>query len=95
MVINMKFINIGFGNMVSSSRIVAIAGPESAPIKRLVQDAKEENRVIDVSCGRRTRSVIITDSEHVILSAIAAETITNRLSNDISDDEEDEEDDDE
>jgi regulator of extracellular matrix RemA (YlzA/DUF370 family) len=81
----MKFINIGFGNMVSAGRIVAIASPESAPIKRLVQDAKEENRVIDVSCGRRTRSVIITDSEHVILSAIQAETITNRLSSDTSD----------
>lgn len=85
----MKFINIGFGNMVSVNRIVAIAGPDSAPIKRLVQDAKEDNRVIDVSCGRRTRAVIITDSEHVILSAIQAETITNRLSNeDTSDDEE-------
>ena len=85
----MKFINIGFGNMVSAGRIVAIAAPDSAPIKRLVQDAKEDNRVIDVSCGRRTRAVIITDSEHVILSAIAAETITNRLTGgDSSDDEE-------
>ena len=91
----MKFINIGFGNMVSAGRIIAIASPESAPIKRLVQDAKEENRVIDVSCGRRTRSVIITDSEHVILSAIQAETVTNRLSNDASDDVEDEEDEEE
>ena len=88
----MKFINIGFGNMVSAGRIVAIAGPDSAPIKRLVQDAKEDNRVIDVSCGRRTRAVIITDSEHIILSAIQAETITNRLtSGDSSDDEETEE----
>ena len=78
----MKFINIGFGNMVSVGRIVAIASPESAPIKRLVQDAKEDGRVIDVSCGRRTRSVIITDSEHIILSAIQTETITNRLSGD-------------
>ena len=86
----MKFINIGFGNMVSASRIVAIAGPDSAPIKRLVQDAKDDNRVIDVSCGRRTRAVIITDSEHVILSASQAETITNRLTGgDSSDDEED------
>ena len=85
----MKFINIGFGNMVSAGRIVAIAGPDSAPIKRLVQDAKDDNRVIDVSCGRRTRAVIITDSEHVILSAIQAETITNRLTGgDSSDDEE-------
>ena len=75
----MKFINVGFGNMVSASRIVAIASPDSAPIKRLISDAKDDNRIIDVSCGRRTRAIIITDSEHVILSAIAAETITNRL----------------
>ena len=75
----MKFINVGFGNMVSASRIVAIASPESAPIKRLVQDAKDTGRAIDVSCGRRTRAVIVTDSDHVILSAIVAETISNRL----------------
>ncbi len=85
----MKFINVGFGNMVAAGHIIAIAAPDSAPIKRLVQDAKEDNRVIDVSCGRRTRAVIITDSEHVILSAIQSETITNRLSDDTSDDEED------
>ena len=76
--------------MVSAGRIVAIAGPDSAPIKRLVQDAKEDDRVIDVSCGRRTRAVIITDSDHVILSAIQAETITNRLASDIADDSDDE-----
>ena len=89
----MKFINIGFGNMVSAGRIVAIASPDSEPVKRLVRDAKDEGRVIDVSCGRRTRAVIITDSEHVILSAIQAETITNRLSNedDTEDDTSDEE----
>ena len=86
----MKFINVGFGNMVSAGRIVAIAGPDSAPIKRLVQDAKEDDRVIDVSCGRRTRAVIITDSDHVILSAIQAETISNRLASDIADDGDDE-----
>ena len=91
----MKFINIGFGNMVSAVRIIAIASPDSAPIKRLVQDAKEENRVIDVSCGRRTRAVIITDSEHVVLSAIQAETIANRLANDIADVADDEEETDE
>ena len=85
----MKFINIGFGNMVSANRIVAIACPDSAPVKRLVQDAKDDNRVIDVSCGRRTRAVIITDSDHVILSAIQAETINNRLATDASDDVED------
>ncbi|MBR2965184.1 MAG: DUF370 domain-containing protein [Clostridia bacterium] len=87
----MKFINIGFGNMVSAGRIVAIAAPDSAPIKRLVQDARDDGRVIDVSCGRRTRAVIITDSEHVILSAIQAETITNRLATDEAGDDEEEE----
>ena len=85
----MKFINIGFGNMVSAQRIVAIASPDSAPIKRLVQDAKEDGRVIDASCGRRTRSVIVTDSEHIILSAIQTETITNRLTSDDDTDNED------
>ncbi len=78
----MKFINIGFGNMVSAGRIIAVASPDSAPIKRLVQDAREDGRVIDVSCGRRTRAVIVTDSDHVILSAIQAETITNRIATD-------------
>ena len=75
----MKFINVGFGNMVAAERIVALASPDSAPIKRLVQDAKDDGRASDVTCGRRTRSVIITDSEHVILSAIQTETISNRL----------------
>ncbi|MBQ9087133.1 MAG: DUF370 domain-containing protein [Clostridia bacterium] len=82
----MKFINIGFGNMVASHRIVTIVTPDSAPVKRLIQDAKDSGRVIDVSCGRRTRSVIITDSEHVILSAIQSETIANRLDNNGPDD---------
>ena len=78
----MKFINIGFGNMVAADRIVTIVSPESAPIKRLMQDAKSEGKVIDVSCGRRTRAVIITDSGHVIFSAIQSETIANRLDTD-------------
>ena len=82
----MKFINIGFGNMVSADRIVSIVSPDSAPIKRLIQDAKDLGRVIDVSCGRRTRAVIITDSEHIILSAIQSETIANRLDNSVDDD---------
>lgn len=87
----MKFINIGFGNMVAVDRIVTLASPDSAPIKRLIQDAKDEGRVIDVSCGRRTRAVIITDSDHVILSAIQSETIANRLdSNGTENDTEDE-----
>ena len=75
----MKFISIGYGNIVATDRVVALVSPDSAPIKRLVQDAREEGRVIDVSCGRRTRAVIITDSDHVILSAVQAETIANRL----------------
>ena len=87
----MKFINIGFGNMVASERIVTIVSPDSAPIKRLIQDAKDSGRVIDVSCGRRTRAVIVTDSEHVILSAIQAETIANRLDSTDEDDAEAEE----
>ena len=87
----MKFINIGFGNMVSADRIVSIVSPDSAPIKRLIQDAKDLGRVIDVSCGRRTRAVIITDSEHVILSAIQSETIANRLDNGLDTDDEIEE----
>ena len=87
----MKFINIGYGNMVAVDRIVSLVSPDSAPIKRLISDAKDDNRIIDVSCGRRTRAIIITDSEHVILSAIAAETITNRLSTEESDAESEEE----
>ena len=89
----MKFINIGFGNMVASDRIVALANPDSATIKRLIQDSKDDGRAIDVTCGRRTRAVIITDSEHVILSAIQTETIANRLENSDADEDEDESDD--
>ena len=84
----MKFINIGFGNMVAANRVVALASPDSAPIKRLIQDAKDDGRVIDVTCGRRTRAVIITDSEHVLLSAIQTETISNRLDDSMSVDDE-------
>ena len=75
----MKFISIGNGNMVAAHRVIAIASPDSAPIKRLIQDARDAGRVIDVSCGRRTRAVIFTDSDHIILSAIKAETISTRL----------------
>ena len=88
----MKFINVGFGNLVAVDRVVALATPDSAPIKRLIQDSKDDGRAIDVTCGRRTRSVIITDSEHVILSAIQTETIANRLEDsDAGADEEEEE----
>jgi len=91
----MKFINIGFGNMVAVDRVVALVAPDSAPIKRLIQDARDEGRVIDVSCGRRTRAVIVTDSEHVILSAIQAETIANRLDDSADEEVEETEEDDE
>jgi len=88
----MKFINVGFGNMVAADRVVALANPDSAPIKRIIQDSKDDGRAIDVTCGRRTRAVIITDSEHVILSAIQTETIANRLDNSDAGDDETEED---
>ena len=75
----MKLINIGFGNMVSSSRLVAIVSPESAPIKRIIQEAKEQGTLIDATHGRRTRAVIITDSDHVILTYLQSETVANKL----------------
>lgn len=75
----MKLINIGFGNAVNASRILAVAGPESAPIKRIVQEAKESKLLIDATQGRRTRAVIITDSNHVILSYLQSETILARF----------------
>lgn len=77
----MKLINIGFGNMVSASRLVAIVSPESAPIKRIIQNARDNGTLIDATYGRRTRAVIITDSDHVILSAVQPETVANRLDN--------------
>mgnify|MGYP000705373934 CR=1 FL=1 len=76
----MKLINIGFGNMVSANRLVAVVSPESAPIKRIIQEAKDRGVCIDATYGRRTRAVIVTDSGHVILSAIQPETVANRLS---------------
>ncbi len=81
----MKLINIGFGNMVSANRLVAIVSPESAPIKRIIQDAKERGTLIDATYGRRTRAVILTDSDHVILSAVQPETVANRFNDDRSD----------
>lgn len=75
----MKLVNIGFGNMVSASRLVAIVSPESAPIKRIIQDAKEHGTLIDATYGRRTRAVIVMDSDHVILSAVQPETVANRF----------------
>lgn len=75
----MKLINIGFGNMVSADRIVAIVGPDSAPVRRIIQESKERGMLIDASCGRKTRSVIIANSDHIILSAIQSETIAHRM----------------
>ena len=75
----MKLVNIGFGDMVSANRIVTIVSPESAPIKRIIGDAKERGNLIDATHGRRTRAVIITDSEHIILTYLQAETLANRI----------------
>ncbi|MFV0413635.1 MAG: extracellular matrix/biofilm regulator RemA [Oscillospiraceae bacterium] len=75
----MKLINIGFGNMVNASRLVAIVSPESAPIKRIIQEARERGMLIDATYGRRTRAVILTDSDHVVLSAVQPETVANRF----------------
>jgi len=74
-----KLINIGFGNIVFANRLIAIVSPESAPVKRLVQDARDRGMLIDATYGRRTRAVLITDSDHVILSAVQPETVANRL----------------
>jgi regulator of extracellular matrix RemA (YlzA/DUF370 family) len=82
----MKFINIGFGNIVSTQRLIAIVSPESAPIKRIVQDARDSGKLVDATYGRRTRAVIIMDSEHVILSAVQPETVANRLDKDTVED---------
>lgn len=86
----MKLINIGFGNLVNAGRLVAIVSPESAPIKRIIQDSKEKGTLIDATHGRRTRAVLITDSDHVILTYLQSETVANRL-NDADDGETDEE----
>ncbi len=85
----MKLINIGFGNMISAGRLIAIVSPDSAPIKRIVQDAKDKGMLIDATYGRRTRAVIIMDSDHVILSAVQPETVAGRFEDneEVSDDE--------
>ena len=75
----MKLINIGFGNLISADRIVAIVSPESAPIKRIIQDAKEAGTLIDATHGRKTRAVIITDSENVILTYLQSETVASKI----------------
>ena len=90
----MKLINIGFGNMVSAGRVVAVVSPDSAPVKRLVKEARERGMLIDASYGRSTRAVLIMDSDHVVLSALQPETVANRVV-DYEDEEETEQDSDE
>ncbi len=80
----MKLINIGFGNIVAANRVVAIVSPESAPIKRMVQEARDKGVLIDATFGRRTRAVVVTDSEHIVLSALQPETIANRFGSSVS-----------
>ena len=75
----MKLINIGFGNMVNADRVIAVISPDSAPVKRLIQDAREKGALIDASYGRRTQAVLIMDSDHVILSGFALESVTGRF----------------
>ena len=89
----MKLVNIGFGNMVSAERMVSNVSPDSAPIKRIVQDAKEKGTLIDATHGRRTRAVIITDSDHIILTYLQGETLANRIAEENSIEAEDEDDD--
>lgn len=75
----MKLINIGFGNMVNSERIVAVVSPDSAPIKRIIREAEDKGNLINATYGRRTRAVIVTDSDHIVLSALQTETVASRL----------------
>ena len=75
----LKLINIGFGNMISAGRLIAIVSPDSAPIKRMVQEARERGVLIDASYGRRTRAVLVMDNDHLVLSALQPETVANRL----------------
>ena len=79
----MKLVNIGFGNIIALERVISIVSPESAPIKRLVQEAKDSKMAIDATYGRKTRAVIITNSNHIILSAVQSETIAGRIDKDI------------
>ena len=83
---DIKLINIGFGNIVAAGRIIAVVSPDSAPIKRIIQEARDSERLIDASYGRRTRSVVIMDSDHVVLSAVQPETIAHRMAGDTSED---------
>ncbi len=75
----MQLLNIGFGNYIIPKRVVSVTGPDSAPIKRMISDAREQGRLVDATFGRKTKAVIVTDSNHVILSGLAIETITSRI----------------
>ncbi len=77
----MKLLNVGFGNMVAAGRIVSVIAPDSAPVKRLVQEARDGGHLIDATAGRRTRAVLIMDTDHVVLSAVQPETIAGRMQN--------------
>lgn len=79
----MKLINVGFGNIVFANRVIAMVSPDSAPIKRIIQDARDKGNLIDATQGRRTRAVIIMDSDHIVLSAIQPETVAGRLDKEI------------
>lgn len=83
---DIKLINIGFGNFVSGNRVIAIVSPESAPIKRLIQEARDGNRLVDATYGRRTRAVLIMDNDHIVLSAVQPETVSNRVNDTASED---------
>lgn len=84
----MQLINIGFGNMISAERLLAVVSPDAAPIKRLVQEARERSMLIDASCGRKTKAVLVMDTDHVILSGLAGETIVKRAGLDVEFEEE-------
>ena len=86
---DVKLINIGFGNFVAANRVITVVSPESAPIKRIIQEARDSGMLVDATYGRRTRAVIVTDSDHVVLSAIQPETVSQRLEDNNDDSEED------
>ncbi len=79
----MKLINIGYGNSIADNRIIAVISPDSSPIKRIIADAREKGFLVDATYGRKTKSVIVTDSSHVVLSAVSPETISGRINENI------------
>lgn len=87
---DIKLVNIGFGNIVAANRIISIISPESAPIKRIIQEARDKGMLVDATYGRRTRAVVVVDSGHIILSAVQPETVANRLAAQTADSEEEE-----